>query len=400
MTTGSVLIGNTQTNLYYNKSWNGTDGAIDTKTIRLIRPSYTKIHVEKVKVKIGKRTYIHHVVTKREVIPAKYSRGRRIKSGEHSYTMDEVRINRSQGVGPIGWLSDWTGATFPVPISNNGMVTLGSRMSKLAKGHSFNSSVAFAEIDKTLAMATSTVQRFSRSIAALRKGNIADAARHLGTSHRGAGRVKPLGTKEVADAWLELQFGWKPLLSDVHDAGQAMAYHCNEPRYTKGREAVTEKRSYSYHGPTQNNYYESRSTLGYNVIYMEKLSVPRSLGLLDPVSTVWERLPFSFVVDWFIPIGTYLENYNILPHVNGQYTKTEKYVIDEVAFGYAGSNLGGSNIGKRVLFIRTPNVTLYPVKPEFHLPHSQANTVRLGDSLAILRQSVEGFTHSGNFTRW
>jgi len=351
--------------------------------------------------KIGRRVYPRWEVAERIIVPAKYSRGRRIKSGEHAYTVDETKINRSQGVGPVGWLSDWTGATFPVPISNNGMVTLGSRMSHLAKGHDFNLSVAGAELDKTYQMTVSCVNRFSRSIASLRKGNIADAARHLGVDHPGPGRVKPLDTKDVAGMWLELQFGWKPLLHDVHDAAQALAYHHNAPRQSKGRASVTEKRSYSYTTPgSQNNYYESRSTLGYNVLYMEKLSTARNIGLLDPLSAVWERLPFSFVVDWFIPIGTYLENLNILPHVNGIYTKTEKYIIDEVAFGIGGTNLGGSNIGKRVYFIRTPNVTLYPVLPRFHLPHSEANTVRLGDSLALLRQAVEGFSHSGNYTRW
>lgn len=31
-----------------------------------------------------------------------------------------------------------------------------------------------------------------------------------------------------------------------------------------------------------------------------------SLGLLNPAEVVWERLIYSFVVDWFAPIGTWL----------------------------------------------------------------------------------------------
>jgi hypothetical protein len=31
-------------------------------------------------------------------------------------------------------------------------------------------------------------------------------------------------------------------------------------------------------------------------------------GFTNPVSLAWELLPFSFVVDWFLPIGPYLES--------------------------------------------------------------------------------------------
>jgi hypothetical protein len=31
-----------------------------------------------------------------------------------------------------------------------------------------------------------------------------------------------------------------------------------------------------------------------------------TLGLLNPLSLAWELLPYSFVIDWFLPIGDYL----------------------------------------------------------------------------------------------
>jgi hypothetical protein len=33
-----------------------------------------------------------------------------------------------------------------------------------------------------------------------------------------------------------------------------------------------------------------------------------STGISNPASVIWEKLPWSFVVDWFLPVGTFLNN--------------------------------------------------------------------------------------------
>jgi len=45
--------------------------------------------------------------------------------------------------------------------------------------------------------------------------------------------------------------------------------------------------------------------------YLKALSA--SLGVNNPVSIVWNAIPFSFVLDWFLPIGNMLENLAINP---------------------------------------------------------------------------------------
>jgi hypothetical protein len=34
------------------------------------------------------------------------------------------------------------------------------------------------------------------------------------------------------------------------------------------------------------------------------------VGLSDPLSVAWEVVPFSFVLDWFLPIGNYIESFS------------------------------------------------------------------------------------------
>jgi hypothetical protein len=43
---------------------------------------------------------------------------------------------------------------------------------------------------------------------------------------------------------------------------------------------------------------------------------------LDPLSVAWELLPWSFVVDWFIPIGSYLDLVNQVPSLKGRFLTT------------------------------------------------------------------------------
>lgn len=38
-----------------------------------------------------------------------------------------------------------------------------------------------------------------------------------------------------------------------------------------------------------------------------------SIGIVPSLNTVWELIPFSFVVDWFIPIGKFLSRFNASP---------------------------------------------------------------------------------------
>jgi hypothetical protein len=39
------------------------------------------------------------------------------------------------------------------------------------------------------------------------------------------------------------------------------------------------------------------------------MSIANSLGLSHDVTDLWEALPYSFVVDWFLPIQTFLEQF-------------------------------------------------------------------------------------------
>lgn len=52
------------------------------------------------------------------------------------------------------------------------------------------------------------------------------------------------------------------------------------------------------------------------------LSIPQLLGLQDPELVAWELVPFSFVCDWFIPIGNYLQARAFSQKLKGTFVTT------------------------------------------------------------------------------
>lgn len=58
------------------------------------------------------------------------------------------------------------------------------------------------------------------------------------------------------------------------------------------------------------------------VSYIEEVDTVKLSGLTDPASIVWERIPYSFVVDWFLPIGNFLQSRALAQAVKGTFVRT------------------------------------------------------------------------------
>lgn len=398
MTTGSISIGSGNTDHYVRKSWSGTDGKFISGS-PVWRPGYTKVTYRKeyvfekltIYVNRSKRTKMKRrtiYVPEKVYIPPKLIRySRRRDLSWHPYSMEAVTTNRSKSVTLPGYYNP-NDDTWPyVYLSSSATQSILNSVSQKAKGHSFNAAVSNAQIGLTLEMITSTVQRVARSILYIRKGQLPSAARVLLASPRSSKNLSPRGltSKDVADAWLELQYGWRPLLKDVHDGAQAMAHIMNPARSSR----------FEVYGKTQKS---SMQDTGYSRLYYEGffsrriicemtevLSTPRSLGLLDPLSVAWEILPFSFVADWFIPIGTYLDNVNTIPNISARYLVTDKREVKTEVSGYATWYTGARSHTRHVSISRTLSTSLPVPRPRFEMRES---TSHFWNSLALLRQLV------------
>jgi len=200
---------------------------------------------------------------------------------------------------------------------------LKARLAAKIREHEFSAGVAVAEGRKTVDLVIDTTKRLALSFRAARRGDYAQAVRHLGAEPR----QSKFSSKDLSARVLEIQYGWRPLLSDVKAAAEAFAFH------TQSEPKTTVRTGLKYSAPLAGDQYmsfwgfEQNQRMVYAQMIAElkqPLSAVRRLGLEDPMSVAWEVMPWSFVFDWFIPIGKYLESLHILNGVEGRFLTVVK----------------------------------------------------------------------------
>lgn len=190
-------------------------------------------------------------------------------------------------------------------------------LSKL-KDQKINLAVAFAERSETARLLVGTLAGLAKAAHSLRNGNMRGVARGLGLM----GSPKSPKGKNFHQKWLELQYGWQPLYSDVFGVVEALhAADVNSPqRYevtVDGR--VSSKRTLTRADARHSQWPEAKAHSTTEIFegasvrldyYLRNplLASLSALGITNPALVVWERVPFSFVVDWFLPVGNYLSS--------------------------------------------------------------------------------------------
>lgn len=186
------------------------------------------------------------------------------------------------------------------------------------KAQKVNFSVALGERNQTARLCYDTLSRLAELVREVRSGNPKGLIRAAGRRVR---RSKTRSLDPAFDLWLEYRYGWLPLLSDVHGAVQALNEREKEPNRT--RVSVKSGGTQSQQDVAKECNVIAGSTPVAIDIYrdtefkcMVRLDYVRSdspwaslsaLGITNPLSVAWELVPWSFVADWFVPIGAYLD---------------------------------------------------------------------------------------------
>lgn len=114
---------------------------------------------------------------------------------------------------------------------------------------------------------------------------------------------------------LEYNYGWRPLLSDIYGVAQQLANGIGGKRETFYVIHSSTRDVPAYGKPSGVNHWEYHSTLKHGIkvrldyrLDDEDVAAHRArlLGLDNPFVLAWELIPWSFVVDWVLPVGTAL----------------------------------------------------------------------------------------------
>jgi hypothetical protein len=243
---------------------------------------------------------------------------------------------------PYNYGRDWTyiQANATDPWTGNDDLKLLEKLRSIILGSDFNPGTFLVEGHQSLSMILNSAARIAKSLTDLKKGRPLEAYRSLGLSttkaleRRRVSRVDQLLNKKgVANAWLEMSYGWIPLLSDAHDGAQSLAHQLSVPAqqtYRARRHATqgkSGKQRFVFDTAAGPRYVSSGTITSSTelVARVSEVDTVQLSGLLDPAQMAWEILPFSFVADWFIPIQSYLSGRSVARSVHGTFISSHLF---------------------------------------------------------------------------
>lgn len=202
-------------------------------------------------------------------------------------------------------------------------------------------------------------------------------------------------SKSAGSAWLELQYGWKPLVQDMSFAMNSFRNGLPKQKVTAIRN-VTEDHALPVKTGTVAPY--SLETSGYctsgclvridTTLTHPNLAALNSLGLINPFQLGWELLPFSFVLDWLLPIGNALAGLSTPFGLDLKGISTTQYTKTSIQYKWCQypDYIQGAKISAKVESLATyRTVSFFWPMPRTYFK-SPFNLTRAVTALALLQQ--------------
>lgn len=183
--------------------------------------------------------------------------------------------------------------------------------------------------------------------------------RAMRNNGRSDGRNSHRGSAALADTWLEYAFGWAPLISDVKSGAEAFARLSKHPYdfakvvgFSEADELLSSDTSYSktldgsFH-PYRIDKLKHVGKIQYRILGEVKCEVQHPLLMAqevlgfswnDFVPTVWELIPYSFLVDYFTNIGDCISAWSFPIQKLAWWNRTERAIASQAILATRTAN--------------------------------------------------------------
>lgn len=116
-------------------------------------------------------------------------------------------------------------------------------------------------------------------------------------------RLSRRGAAELNRRALELIYGWLPLMQDIKGTYDLLTERLKPAMILSGERHVSDHAT-----STMGSCSRTHSCKLYAQPNMTFIRQASRLGLTNPLSIAWELVPFSFVLDWGLPVGNVLQS--------------------------------------------------------------------------------------------
>lgn len=336
-------------------------------------------------------------------------------------------------------------------FSNNDDLKLINKMNTKIRGSAFNGSNFLIEGNQVVNLLTTNATRIARFLHFLRHGRVYDAASVVGMGVKKGDakvvRMKKLynavyvqvrdlnkhavstNYKDVLDSisidvkkkriledasslFLEYRYGVEPLWNDLHDSMLSLAQRTAEPERTrfKARRKIVKQDQNSVSGLLIRCHLTAAKEIA--IVLGRPPSFSDQLAFNDVRSAMWEYTPWSFIVDWALPVQQWLgaldfaQTWDIIETRTTYITKQSALAYGcagEEWFGFPTVLTAGSELpySKSVVMQRTLGNLSFSdalqMTPEVNTWEKTATIGHVSNAIALLTQGATSFGKSLKF---
>lgn len=130
--------------------------------------------------------------------------------------------------------------------------------------------------------------------------------------HRSKFRAR---SHQASSVWMEYWMGWAPMIGSIYDAIEVLDKPLLPSRKESGGGSASWSDSGRTTGGTSMESWEvgGKSSCKYHAILTPKNSnaaLASRLGLTNPYLIAWDMVPFSFLINWFVPLDSYFSSFS------------------------------------------------------------------------------------------